>query len=96
MKLTSILCISALALAAAPVTVDRAIAADCSQGFFKSNVKGTPTNSGSSFTYTTKVIKCPPASVATTVVTLSDRKAMTPKPNEAEFSYICAYNPPIP
>ena len=95
MQRSIMLCAAAIGLTVLLPGLGAAIAADCSEGFFKSNVTGTPGQPGSSYTCTTNVIECPPPAAVTTVVALGNRKAMTPKYNEAKFSYTCTYNPPI-
>jgi hypothetical protein len=76
------------------LSVGGAGAADCSEGFFKSDVKGSPPAEGSSFTCTTKVIEClPPTGLV--VVNMYGRKALTPAGNQAQFTYSCDYLPPV-
>jgi hypothetical protein len=90
MKLSPILCVSVVALAALLLSVDGATAFDCTDGFFKSAVVGTPPTAGTSVTCTTMAIGCLAPSAS--VVDVMSGVNSTALPNQAQFSYHCAYN----
>jgi hypothetical protein len=83
---------SALLLMGAPGAAGAPI---CSQGFFKSDVSGTPGQLNSSFKCATKLILCPPGANVRIVANLTPDPPTT-KSGGVVFSYKCNYvsNPP--
>jgi hypothetical protein len=95
MKISSFACASFVALVASLSMTVSAAAADCAQGFWKSNVTGTPPAESSSFVCTTKVITCPASTSIVVIAQMSDQKATDVGSNKVKFTYTCTYPPPI-
>ena len=96
MKLSQTMCFSVVVMMA--FTAGDAIAGTplCNQGFWISNVKGTPRNEYSSYVCTTKVISCPaPNNRGTTQGGMSNQTSKDVNNHtQAQFSYQCNYGPP--